>query len=276
MGITLDWRDFDASLRVPHGQAPTLTDKAALGDGLFENKEEGERSVAEDSAAINRLQDLLYAEGRRSLLVILQGIDTAGKDGTVRDVFNATGPMGVEVTSFGRPSEEEMAHDYLWRVHKAVPRRGMIGIFNRSHYEDVLVVKVRKLVPEAEIEKRYDQINAFERHLSENGVTILKFMLHISKSEQRERLRKRLEDPLKQWKFNPGDLDDRKLWPRYMAAYETMMARCSTPYAPWRLVPSDKKWRRNAAVARIVRGALEDMHPKPRPPGFDPKRFTID
>ena len=266
MGISLDWRELDASLRVPHGQSPTLTDKAALGGGLFESKEEGERTLAEDAAAINRLQDLLYAEGRRALLVVLQGIDTAGKDGTVRNVFNATGPIGVEVTAFGKPSVEEMAHDYLWRVHKAIPRRGMIGIFNRSHYEDVLVAKVRKLAPAAEIEKRYEQINAFEQHLTENSVTILKFMLHISKSEQGKRLRERLEDPRKQWKFDPDDLEDRKLWDDYMAAYQTMIARCSTPYAPWRLVPSDKKWRRNAVVARIVRGALEEMDPEPRVP----------
>lgn len=276
MGISGDWRALDAALRVPHGHSPTLNDKAALGDGLFESKEESAQIVTEDAAEINRLQDLLYAEGRRALLVVLQGIDTAGKDGTIRNVFNTTGPIGVEVTAFQRPSGEEMAHDYLWRVHKAIPRRGMIGIFNRSHYEDVLIGKVRKLAPAADIEKRYEQINAFEQHLSDNGVTILKFMLHISKSEQGKRLRERLEDPGKQWKFNPDDLEDRKLWDDYMAAYETMIARCSTPWAPWRVVPSDKKWRRNAVVARIVRGALEDMHPEPRMPGFDPKRFTID
>jgi PPK2 family polyphosphate:nucleotide phosphotransferase len=271
-----DWRDLDAAVRVAPGKAPKLTDKAALGGDLFEKKEDGERAVAEDAAAINLLQDRLYAEGRRSLLVVLQGIDTAGKDGTTRDVFNATGPLGVEVTPFGKPSEEEAAHDYLWRVHKAAPRRGMIAIFNRSHYEDVLVVKVRKLAPAGEIEKRYDQINAFEKHLFENGVTILKFMLHISKTEQGERLRERLADPLKQWKFNPGDLEDRKLWDEYMAAYEMMLARCSTPHAPWRLIPADKKWRRNAIVARLVRGALEDMNPAPREPDFDPATFKFD
>jgi PPK2 family polyphosphate:nucleotide phosphotransferase len=276
MSKSPDWRDLDAAVRVPHGKAPKLTDKAAQGVDLFEDKADGERAVAEDAAAINLLQDRLYAEGRRSLLVVLQGIDTAGKDGTTRDVFNATGPLGVEVTAFGKPSEEEAAHDFLWRVHKAAPRRGMISIFNRSHYEDVLIVKVRKLAPAAEIEQRYDQINAFEKHLTENGVTIVKFMLHISKEEQGERLRERLNDPLKQWKFNPGDLEDRKLWDEYMAAYETMLARCSTAHAPWRLVPAEKKWRRNAIVARIVRGALEDMNPQPRAPGFDPKSFKID
>ena len=177
-----------------------------------------------DAAEIDRLQDILYAEGRRALLVVLQGTDTSGKDGTIRDVFNATGPLGVHVTAFGAPSEEELAHDYLWRVHRACPRRGTIGIFNRSHYEDVLVVKVRKLAPAEEIEPRYDQINAFEKMLVENGTRILKFMLHISKEEQRERLQERLDDPDKHWKFNPADLDDREHWDDFQAAYETMLA----------------------------------------------------
>ncbi|MEQ1870798.1 MAG: PPK2 family polyphosphate kinase [Vicinamibacterales bacterium] len=276
MATLPDWRTLDARIRVKPGTAPALTDAAAVGHGLFQTKRSAERSVANDALAINTLQDRLYAEGRRALLVVLQGIDTSGKDGTVREVFNDTGPMGVTVTPFGRPSEEEAAHDYLWRVHKAVPRRGMIGIFNRSHYEDVLAVKVRKLAPATDIARRYRQINAFEKHLTENGITILKFMLHISKKEQGARLRERLEDPDKQWKFNPGDLDDRKLWNDYIAAYQTTLARCSTAHAPWRLIPSDKKWRRNAIVARIVRGTLEAMNPQPRRPGYDPAQFTIE
>jgi polyphosphate kinase 2 (PPK2 family) len=161
-------------------------------------------------------------------------------------------------------------------VHAAVPGKGMIGVFNRSHYEDVLVGKVRKLAPPKAIEQRYEQINAFEKHLIENDVTILKFMLHISKDEQKQRLEERLDDPVKRWKFNPGDLEDRALWPDFIKAYETMLARCSTPHAPWRIIPGDKKWRRNALIARIVRGTLEDMNPEPRQPSFDPKDFKIE
>ena len=174
---------------------------------------------------IDTLQDRLYAEGSRALLVILQGTDTSGKDGTIRGVFNATGPFGVSVHAFRRPSEDELAHDYLWRVHDACPRRGTIGIFNRSHYEDVLVVKVRKLAPEEAIEQRYEQINAFEKMLSENGTTILKFMLHISKKEQkRSACRSASTIPTKHWKFNPGDLEDREHWDEFQDAYETMLA----------------------------------------------------
>ena len=207
--------------------------------------------------------------------VLLQGIDTAGKDGTVRGVFNECGPLGVNVTAFGKPSEEELAHDYLWRVHKAVPKKGVIGVFNRSHYEDVLVVKVRGLAPAASIEQRYDQINAFEKHLTENGVVILKFMLHISKQEQRERLQERLERPDKHWKFNPNDLEDRKLWDRFETAYEAMLARCSTSCAPWRVVPADKKWRRNAIIATVVKHTLQEMAPDYPPADFDPSEFKV-
>ena len=164
-------------------------------------------------------------------------------------MFNETGPLGVPVTPSGEPSEEELAHDFLWRAHLACPRRGFIGIFNRSHYEDVLVGRVRKLAPAEEIEARYDQINAFEKMLTENGTTILKFMLHISKEEQGERLQARLDEPKSRWKFNPGDLEDRKLWDQYQAAYELMLDRCSTAWAPWHVIPADHKWARNAAVA---------------------------
>jgi PPK2 family polyphosphate:nucleotide phosphotransferase len=208
--------------------------------------------------------------------VILQGVDTAGKDGTIRHVFNETGPLGVIVTCFRRPSEEELAHDFLWRAHLGCPRRGYIGIFNRSHYEDVLVGRVRKLAPAEEIERRYDQINAFEKMLVENGTTILKFMLHISRKEQGERLQARLDDPKKRWKFNPSDLDDRKLWNEYQAAYEIMLQRCSTQWAPWHVVPSDRKWARNAAIAAIVRETLEAMNPQYPVPGWDPKDFKIE
>ena len=228
-----------------------------------------------DGAAIDKLQDRLYAEGKRAVLVVLQGIDTAGKDGTIKHVFKETGALGVVVTSFKKPSEEELAHDFLWRAHVAAPRRGFIGIFNRSHYEDVLVGRVRKLAPEDEIKKRYDQINAFEKILVENGTTILKFMLHISKKEQRERLQARLDEPQSRWKFNPSDLDDRKLWDKFSAAYEIMLDKCSTAWAPWHVIPADRKWARNAAIAAIVRETLEEMNPQYPKPAWDPKSFVI-
>jgi PPK2 family polyphosphate:nucleotide phosphotransferase len=270
------WTALDEAVTVKPGKAaPKLTDKHAEGDDLFPDRGEAEKSLKEDAAAINDLQDRLFAEKARALLVVLQGVDTAGKDGTVRGVFNETGPLGVDVHAFGKPSDAELDHDYLWRVHKVTPAKGMIGIFNRSHYEDVLVVKVRELAPAHAIEQRYEQINAFEKHLSENGVVILKFMLHISKKEQGERLQERLDDPRKHWKFNAGDLEDRKLWPAFMDAYETALTRCSTKHAPWRVIPADHKWRRNAIIARIVRGALEEMDPQPRQPDWDPKSFKI-
>jgi PPK2 family polyphosphate:nucleotide phosphotransferase len=179
------------------------------------------------------------------------------------------------VTAFGRPTDIELAHDYLWRVHAAAPRRGHIGVFNRSHYEDVLVVKVRELAPTEEIKQRYDQINAFEKHLTENGATILKFMLHISKDEQRERLQARLDEADKRWKFNSGDLEDRKLWEDFQDAYEVMLDRCSTDHAPWRVVPADRKWQRNAIIAAVVRQTLEDMDPQYPNVDWDPKDFKI-
>lgn len=269
----MDVRTLDETICVKPGAAAALAKRDTVAPELFEEKKAGEKLTADHAEAINHLQDRLWAEGNRALLVVLQGMDTSGKDGTVRGVFNACGPLGVQVTPFGRPTEEELAHDYLWRIHAAAPKRGMIGIFNRSHYEDVLVVKVKNLAPAADIEQRYDQINAFEKHLSENGVTILKFMLHISFEEQRARLQARLDDPEKHWKFNLGDLDDRARWAEFQAAYDTMLTRCSTPHAPWRVVPSDKKWRRNAIIASVVRATLEDMAPAcpPLDPGVAEK-----
>lgn len=216
-------------------------------------------------ALLGRLTDLqerLYAESRRSLLVVLQGRDTCGKDGTIRRVFDAVNPQGCIVTSFKKPNELELSHDYLWRVHHPVPAKGMIGIFNRSHYEDVLVVRVRELVPRTVWAKRYQQINDFERMLSENGVTILKFFLHISREEQKERLLARLEDPAKHWKFNASDLAERALWPSYTNAYRDALRKCSTPWAPWYIVPADKKKVRNYLVAQVVVDTLQRMAPK--------------
>jgi PPK2 family polyphosphate:nucleotide phosphotransferase len=271
-----DWKTVDDAVRLKPGAKVKIAGIDTVGAALFEDKNDAEKLVADHARAINALQDRLFAERRRALLVVLQGIDTSGKDGTVRGVFNEAGPLGVNVTPFGKPTEEELAHDYLWRVHAAMPKKGFIGIFNRSHYEDVLVVKVRKFAPAEAIEQRYDQINAFEKLLVENGVTILKFMLHISKDEQKERLQERLDNPEKRWKWNASDLEDRKLWDDFQAAYETVLRRTSTEHAPWRVVPADKKWRRNAIIATIVRGTLEEMDP--RYPAFDwkPSDFVID
>jgi len=227
---------------------------------LFDDKATAKTSLKKDAAVINELKDRLYAEKKRSLLVVLQGMDTSGKSGTIKSVFSDTTPLGMEVKAFKAPSTNELARDYLWRVHNAVPAKGRIGIFDRSHYEDVLVVKVRGFAPAEAVEQRYAQINAFEKHLTENGVTIVKCMLNVGYEEQGIRLAERLEEPHKLWKFNPADLEDRKLWPEFMSAYETAVARCSTRHAPWYVIPSDSRTRRNAMIARLVRGALEGMN----------------
>jgi PPK2 family polyphosphate:nucleotide phosphotransferase len=268
-------KDFAARYRIDPGERAHLGRRDPADVLAFPDRDAAEAQCRKDAEEINALQDRLYAEGKRALLVILQGIDTAGKDGTVRNVFAATGPLGVSVTAFRRPTEDELAHDFLWRAHIACPRRGTIGIFNRSHYEDVLVGRVRKLAPKEEIEARYDQINGFERLLSETGTRVLKFMLHISRKEQRERLQARLDEPKSRWKFNPGDLEDRKLWHKYQAAYELMLDKCSTAWAPWHIIPADRKWARNAAVAAIVRETLEAMDPKYPKPNWDPKDFKV-
>jgi PPK2 family polyphosphate:nucleotide phosphotransferase len=211
---------------------------------------------------LDQLQRALYAECRRALLVVIQGRDTSGKDGMIRKVFGPLDSQGCVVTAFKRPSELELAHDYLWRVHHAVPPRAVIGVFNRSHYEDVLVVRVRKLVAESIWSRRYSHINDFERMLTDSGVTIIKLFLHISKKEQKERLEERLRDPAKNWKFNPGDLEERAIWDEYTEAYREMLARCSTEWAPWYLVPADKKAARDYLVAELMVRTLEKMDPQ--------------
>ncbi|MEA3026064.1 MAG: hypothetical protein QOF91_1349 [Alphaproteobacteria bacterium] len=268
-------KSFAAQFRIDPGKRAHLGRRDPADVKAFPDRKVAEEQSLKDGAVINELQDRLYAEGKRALLVVLQGIDTAGKDGTIKHVFKETGPLGVSVKAFRKPGEEELAHDFLWRAHVAAPRRGFIGIFNRSHYEDVLVVRVRKLASKDEIKKRYDQINAFEKILAENGTRILKFMLHISKKEQRERLQARLDEPKSRWKFMPDDLEDRKLWDKFMAAYELALDKCSTDWAPWHVIPADHKWARNAAIAAIVRETLEEMNPQyPKPP-WDPKSFVI-
>jgi PPK2 family polyphosphate:nucleotide phosphotransferase len=268
-------KSLAARFRIAPGKPAQLDRRDPADVAAFPDRKAAEEQSKEDGKAIDQLQDRLYAEGRRALLVVLQGIDTAGKDGTIKHVFKEVGPLGVTVTAFRAPNEEERAHDFLWRVHAVAPRRGFIGIFNRSHYEDVLVARVRSLAPKNEIEARYEQINAFEKILTENGTRILKFMLHISKDEQRERLQARLDEPQSRWKFNPSDLEDRKLWDKFQAAYELMLDRCSTAWAPWHVIPADRKWARNAAIAAIVRETLEDMNPRYPKPNWDPKSFVI-
>ncbi len=226
------------------------------------DKDKGKQALLELDSQLDTLQELLYAEGKHKILVVLQGMDTSGKDGTIRHVFEGVNPQGVRVASFKVPTPEEAAHDFLWRIHKQTPQKGEIVIFNRSHYEDVLVVRVHGLVPEKIWKKRYEEINHFERMLSEEGTLILKFFLHIDKKEQKERLQARLDDSSKQWKFNPADLKERELWDDYLAAYEDVLNKTSTEVAPWYVVPSNKKWYRNLVVANVLVDALKKLDMK--------------
>lgn len=216
---------------------------------------------------LGELQNVFFAAAKRALLIVLQGRDASGKDGVVRTVIGSCNPAGVRINSFKAPTPVELAHDYLWRVHQVTPEKGMMGIFNRSHYEDVLVVRVHELVPESAWSKRYEQINDFERMLSENGTVILKFFLHVSRDEQKERLRERVEDKTKNWKFNAGDLDERNRWDNYTDAYGDALRKCSTEWAPWYVVPADSNKARNYLVAKRIVETLEGLdleYPKPK------------
>jgi PPK2 family polyphosphate:nucleotide phosphotransferase len=239
----------------------------------WEKGHKAKASTQEAIDSLDRLQYLLYAEHKRALLIMLQGIDASGKDGTIRHVMTGCDPQGCLVTAFKKPSAEELAHDFLWRVHKAVPEYGNIGIFNRSLYEDVLVVRVHNLVPKDVWSKRYDQINKFEGFLHDNNVHILKFFLHISKDEQKKRFQERLDDPDRLWKVSQADFDERKLWDDYIGAYEDVLTKCSTPHAPWFIIPANKKWFRNLAVSHIIGQTLEDMHMKFPAPSIDVKKL---
>ncbi|MGH9690710.1 MAG: polyphosphate kinase 2 family protein [Candidatus Acidiferrales bacterium] len=230
-------------------------------------------SLAKTLQKLDSLQYLLYAERKRALLLVLQALDAGGKDGTIRHVMSGVNPQGCRVTSFKVPSAEEAAHDFLWRIHKAVPSLGEIGIFNRSHYEDVLVVRVHNLVPKSVWSERYDLINGFEEMLHKSHVKILKFFLHISKDEQKERFMDRIDDPDKRWKISEADFSERKLWDSYQAAYEDALTRCSTPEAPWYIIPANKKWFRNLAVSHIVAETLDAMQMKFPPPLMDVKKL---
>jgi PPK2 family polyphosphate:nucleotide phosphotransferase len=222
--------------------------------------------IKEESSVIQtrlgELQELLFAERERKLLIVLQGMDTSGKDGTIRHVMGGFNPQGTRVVSFGKPSLEELDHDYLWRVHRQVPRKGEIVVFNRSHYEDVLVVRVHSLVPKTVWKRRYDQIRCFEQLLFEEGTVILKFFLHISRDEQRARLQARVEDPKKRWKFQDADLEERELWDEYQRAYEDALSKTSTEAAPWYIVPANQKWYRNYLVGAVIADTLKSLNLK--------------
>ena len=241
------------------GQAPDLSDKEAKRPKGVPDREALRALTEEAREKLGELQDVFYADRRFALLVVVQGRDASGKDGVIRHVFGACNPQGVQVTGFKVPTELERSHDFLWRVHAAVPPRGLIGIFNRSHYEDVLVVRVHKLAPPDVWKQRFDQINEFEKMLAVNNVIILKFFLHISRDEQREQLIERLEDPTKNWKFRAGDLEDRKLWKEYTKAYEDALSKCSTKWAPWYVVPANDKRARNYLVTKTIVDKLESL-----------------
>ncbi|MGB8214409.1 MAG: polyphosphate kinase 2 family protein [Anaerolineales bacterium] len=230
--------------------------------GFKGDKKAAQPEIAKLVQKLDTLQELLYAEHKHKMLIVLQAMDTGGKDGTIRHVFSGVNPSGVRVASFKQPSAEELQHDYLWRIHKQTPANGEIVIFNRSHYEDVLVVRVHNLVPPEVWEKRFDQINEFEHYLAQNGTTILKFYLHIDKDEQKKRLQARLDDSTKHWKFSLADLEERKRWPDYTQAYEDVLSRTSTKYAPWYIVPANHKWYRDLVISSVLVQALEnlDMH----------------
>lgn len=246
--------------RVSPGKKVSLRDHDASDTSLVRGgRTAGEARLVKLGAQLEELQDLLYAGHQHKLLIVLQGMDTAGKDGAIRKVFDSMDPLGIRVAAFKVPTEAELDHDFLWRVHQQVPGKGEVVIFNRSHYEDVLVVRVHDLVPKKVWRERYDQINAFEKLLAGTGTTIVKFFLHIDRDEQKERLQARLDDPAKRWKFRKGDLDDRKLWDDYQAAYEDVLGKTSTKWAPWYVVPANAKWYRNVVISQVLIDTLEGL-----------------
>ena len=250
----------DEMYRVPIKGKIKLKDYDPNDSKLFDgNKKDGKEALQKLNAELELLQEQLYAEGKHRLLIVLQAMDTGGKDGAIRAVFEGVNPQGVKVASFKTPTPVELSHDYLWRVHQQTPGKGEIVIFNRSQYEDVLVVRVHNLAPEEVWSKRYQHIREFERLLADEGTTILKFYLHIDLEEQAERFLARVEDPTKQWKFNPGDLDERARWDDYMKAYEDMLNQTSTAWAPWYIIPSNKKWYRNWLISKIVIKTLKNL-----------------
>lgn len=246
-------------------------DKSLCEDG----KETGIRRLADLKSELYDLQVRFFAENQRKILVVLQGMDTSGKDGTIRHVFGGLDPQGLKIATFGKPSTRELGRDYLWRIHKQSPAKGKLTVFNRSHYEDVLAVRVRHLMPKSIWSKRYGHINDFERMLADEGCIILKIFLHISFDEQRERLLSRQRNPRKQWKLIPQDVEDRKLWPDYTAAYEDTLAKTSTDFAPWWVIPANRKWYRNYLVARLVCNTLKEIDPQFPVPDYDVAALEI-
>jgi PPK2 family polyphosphate:nucleotide phosphotransferase len=272
-----------ASLRVPAGPVDLASIDTDSAPGFTRKKADGEAALLALGDLMSDLQERLFAEGKsgghRSLLLVLQGMDTSGKGGTLRSTVGLMDPQGVRITSFKAPTPEELEHDFLWRIRKALPGTGYVGVFDRSHYEDVLIARVRGLAPPEQIEGRYAAINSFESELAASGTTIVKCMLHISSEEQKARLLARLEDPTKHWKYNPGDVDERGLWPAYQEAYEIAIERTNTEAAPWHVIPADKKWYRNLAIGHLLLGALERMDPEWPKADFDvaeQKRRLID
>ncbi len=261
------------ALTVPPGKVDLASQDPRATPEFDGGKAAGKAALAAMDDELSDLQERLFAEGRtggsRSLLLVLQGMDTAGKGGVMRHTVDLFDPQGVRIKAFGAPTDEERRHDFLWRIRRELPAPGQIGVFDRSHYEDVLVARVRGLSPGSEIEERYDAINRFEEELVGSGTTVVKCMLHISPEEQRERLLARLDDPTKLWKFDPGDIDDRALWSSYQEAYEVALGRCNTSAAPWLLVPSDRKWYRNWAVGAVLLETMRTLEPGWPKPAFD-------
>lgn len=256
--------------------------KFSLKDHNPRDKSERSKSKEQDAidftqlaTEINALQDILHVEGKRKILLVLQGMDASGKDGTIHHVFSECDPLGIRLACFKAPTSEELAHDYLWRVHQVVPKAGELVIFNRSHYEDVLIVRVHNWIDDAECKRRFAQINDFERLLTETGTTIIKCFLNISKEEQKARMQERLTDPTKTWKFNEGDLEERELWPQYMQAYEQALKVTSTEYAPWYVIPADSKTNRNLLISRLLLDALKSMKLKYPPTPAEYKSIII-
>ena len=266
---------MDASKKfiVKPGTKVELSDISPDYTGKLKSKEEATQLLEKNLVRIAELQEILYAESKRSLLVVMQAMDAGGKDGTIKKVFGAMNAQGCNVVSFKAPTEEERKHDYLWRIHKALPGKGLVTIFNRSHYEDVLIARVRKLVPEDVWKKRYDEINAFEKFTTENGTHILKFFLHISKKEQLKRFWDRVNDPSKYWKISESDYTEREKWKEYQEAYEDALSKCSTEKAPWYVIPADKKWFRNAIISQIVVDYLEGLKMQMPKPAVNPQEI---
>jgi len=267
----------DHPFRITPGRTVDLESIPTREEDLFPlKKPQGKDLLKQFEHRIDLLQEQFYAEGKHRLLIVLQAMDTGGKDGTIRHVFEKMDPQGLRVASFKKPTVHELARDYLWRVHREVPRDGEVVIFNRSHYEDIVAVRVRDLAPESTWSKRYQHIVDFERMLVDEGTTVLKFFLHISRDEQKQRLQDRLDEPDKHWKFNPGDLKDRARWPDFMEAYGDVLSRTSTEAAPWYVIPADRKWYRNLAVAQVLIATLESLDMEYPPVDFDPESITID